>query len=98
MHTQTRQYIAINDILSFKFRCKNKKCGTELSLPLQENYSLTKPADWCPNCGAGWLKISDVTNVSAAPFLERLVSAIRSISEWPGQCEIALEIKPNVEQ
>jgi hypothetical protein len=95
MLTQTKRYIALGDISAFRFRCKNKKCGTELSLPLQENYSLTKPADWCPNCGAGWLKISDVTCVSAAPFLEQLVSSLRSISAWPGQCEISVEIKPD---
>jgi hypothetical protein len=94
MHTQTKNFIALGDIASFRFRCKSKGCCTELSLPLQENYSLTKPADWCPNCGAGWLKISDVTDVSAAPLLEQLVAAIRSIPTWPGQCQISLEIKP----
>jgi hypothetical protein len=94
MHTQTRQYLALGDISSFRFSCKTKGCGTELSLPLQENYTSTRPADRCPNCGCGWLKLSDVTDVSAAPLLEQLVAAIRSIPTWPGQCQISLEIKP----
>ena len=98
MDTQTKQFISLGDIVSFKFRCKNKKCGTELSLPLQENYTLTKPADWCPNCGAGWLRISDTTNISAAPFLEQLVSALRSISAWPGLCDLSLEIRTDGQQ
>ncbi len=98
MHTQTKQYIALNDIASFRFRCKTKGCGTELSLPLQENYTLTHPAAKCPNCNAGWLRLSDVTGVTAAPQLEQLVAAIRAISEWPGQVQISLEIRTDGEQ
>jgi hypothetical protein len=95
MNIQTKQFISLSDISSFRFRCKTKGCGTELSLPLQENYSLTHPADKCPNCGNGWLRPSDVNPATAAPYLEQLVTAIRSVSEWPGQCEISLEIRPD---
>jgi hypothetical protein len=40
------------------------------------------------------LKLSDVTDYSAVPLLEQLVAAIRSISTWPGQCEVSVEIRP----
>jgi hypothetical protein len=93
MQTSTKQYIGLSDFASFRFRCKTKGCGTELSLPLQANYTLTHPAATCPNCKVGWLRLSDVTGVTAAPQLEQLVGAIRSISEWPGQCQISLELK-----
>jgi hypothetical protein len=52
MQTQTRKFISLGDFVSFRFRCKTKGCGTELSLPLQENYTLTHPAAKCPNCNA----------------------------------------------
>lgn len=93
MHTQTKQFISLSDIASFRFRCKNKGCGTELSLPLQDDYSRTHPADRCPNCGSGWLKPSEVANFTAAPLLEQIVAAIRSVSTWPGICDIALEVR-----
>ena|ERR1700760_3312264 len=98
MHTQTRQFISLGDFVSVRFRCKGKGCRTELTLPLQDDYTRTHPADFCPNCGSGWLRLSDVNPATAAPVLEQLVDALRSISEWPGQCQISLEIKHDGEQ
>ena len=91
MTSQTKQFLNLNEITGFKFRCKNKRCGAELSLPLQENY-LTNPVDSCPNCGSPWLRLSDGPNGTVVPTLERIVTAIRSLSDWPGVCNITAEI------
>ena len=93
MTNQTKTFIALGDIASFRFTCTNRGCGTELTVPLQEDYSRTHAADKCPNCHEGWLKPSDVNSATAAPLLEQIVAAIRSISEWPVQCQISLELK-----
>jgi hypothetical protein len=87
-----KNYINLNDVTGFRFRCNNKRCGTELSLPLQESYSLTNPVGACPNCGSPWLKFSDEPNSSVVAQLEQIVSSIRSISGWPGVCEVSLEV------
>jgi hypothetical protein len=92
MNTQSKQFISLSDITGFRFRCKGKRCGAELSLPLQENYSLTHPVDSCPNCGNPWLKLSDGPNGSVVPLLEQIVTSIRSLSSWPGACSIIAEI------
>jgi hypothetical protein len=92
MNTQSKQFISLSDITGFRFRCKGKRCGAELSLPLQENYSLTHPVDCCPNCGSPWLKLSDAQNGTVVPLLEQIVSSIRSLSSWPGVCEVNLEV------
>jgi hypothetical protein len=97
MTNQTKQFVNLSEITAFRFRCTNKKCGAELSLPLQENYSLTHPADSCPNCGSPWLKFSDGPNSSVVPLLEQIVASIRSLSTWPGVCEVSLEVRPSGE-
>lgn len=93
MTNQTKKLVSFSDIASFRFRCKNKKCGAELSLPLQENYSLTHPVDACPNCGSPWLKLSDGPNGTVVPLLEQIVAGIRALSMCPGVCDISVEIK-----
>jgi hypothetical protein len=92
MTTHTKQHINLNEITGFKFRCTGKRCGAELTLPLQENYSLTHPVDSCPNCGSPWLKLSDSPNGSVVSQLEQIVASIRSLSAWPGVCGISVEI------
>jgi hypothetical protein len=94
MNNQTKQYLNLNEITGFRFRCKGKRCGAELSLPFQDNYTRTHPVDSCPNCGSPWLKLSDSANGSVVPLLEQIVNSIRSVTSWPGQCDLALEIKP----
>jgi hypothetical protein len=91
MTSQTKQAVYLNEITGFRFRCKNKRCGAELSLPLQENY-LTNPVDSCPNCGSPWLRLSDGPNGTVVPLLEQIVASIRSLSSWPGACGITAEI------
>jgi hypothetical protein len=93
MNTQSKQFISLSDIDGFRFRCTGKRCGAELSLPLQENYSLTHPVDSCPNCGSPWLKLSDSPNGSVVSQLEQIVASIRSLSSWPGVCAVSAEIK-----
>lgn len=95
MNNQTKQFLNLNEITGFRFRCKGKRCGAELSLPLQENYSRSRSVDSCPNCGSPWLKLSDSANGSVVHLLEQIVSAIRSISSWPGVCDISIEIAQN---
>ncbi len=87
-----KQSINLNEITGFRFRCKGKRCGAELSLPLQESYSLTHPVDSCPNCGSPWLRLSDGPNGTVVPKLEQIVASIRSLSSWPGACGITAEI------
>jgi hypothetical protein len=96
MTGQTKKFINLEEIIGLRFCCKNEKCGAELCLPFQNDFTRSRPADKCPNCGAGWLVLTDRSGGSTvAPLLEKIVQEIRSISQWPGQCEITLEIKPD---
>jgi hypothetical protein len=89
-----KQSINLNEITGFRFRCTGKRCGAELSLPLQENYSLTHPVDSCPNCGSPWLRLSDGPNGTVVPLLEQIACSIKSLSTWPGVCGVSLEVRP----
>ena len=64
-----------------------------MSLPLREDSS-RRATQKCPNCGDHWLVLNETAAGSAVPVLEKLVQSIKALSEWPGQCDLALEIKP----
>jgi hypothetical protein len=92
MSNQIKQFLNLNEITGFRFRCKGKRCGAELLLPLQDEYTRTHPVDSCPNCGSPWLKLSDSANGTVVPLLEKIVASIRTVSSWPGVCDISIEI------
>lgn len=90
MTNQTKTFIRLGEIAGFHFCCKT--CGVELTVPLRDDFSRSRTARQCPCCGDSWLAMNEATGGSAA--LEKLVQAARAISEWPGQCEVRLEIRP----
>lgn len=51
MTIQTKQYIDLTDIVTFRFDCK--QCGAILSLPISDQRSKLA-VDCCPNCKAEW--------------------------------------------
>jgi transcription elongation factor Elf1 len=94
MTTQTKKFINFEDIISYRFNCK--RCGAELCLPLQVDLNKTEPVNTCPNCKKEWAKMNDGTGgISIAGSLAKFAEAIQKISQWPGGCEITLEIKPD---
>jgi hypothetical protein len=96
MLTQTRKFISLSDIFSFRFLCKT--CGVEMSLPLrEEDFNKARATHKCPNCRDYWLLLNETASGNAVPALEKFVQSIRALSEWPGQCQISLEIRPEQE-
>lgn len=92
MTSQTKTFIELGDMISFRFRCKSEKCGAELHIPLQSDFTMMRPANECPNCHRGWALLNEGVG-KLAPTLDTFVESVRKIAGWPGQCEIALEIK-----
>lgn len=87
MTNQTKTFINLGEIAGFHFDCKT--CGVELTVPFGADFTRMKTAHKCPGCGDSWLAVNDG---SAAPALADFVQAIKAISQWPGQCNISVEI------
>lgn len=87
MNTKSKTLIGFGEIAAFHFRCKT--CGVELSIPLREDFTRTRTAHKCPGCGDSWLAVNDG---SAAPALANFVQSIKTISQWPGECDVSVEI------
>lgn len=96
MTSQIKRFIDFGDITAFHFRCTADNCGTELSLPLQGSLARTTAANRCPNCNSPWLLMTDGTSGSGVTQnLDRIVQAMKAISDWGGKCEVTFEIKPD---
>jgi hypothetical protein len=78
MHTQTKQFISLGDISSFRFLCKT--CGVELSLPLREDFTRARATHKCPSCSDYWLLLNETASGSAVPALEKFVQSIKALS------------------
>jgi Zn finger protein HypA/HybF involved in hydrogenase expression len=87
MTNQTKTFINFDEITAFRFRCKT--CALELTVPFGADFTRTRTAHNCPGCGDSWLHVNDG---SAVPALADLVESIRTISQWPGVCEVSIEV------
>jgi Zn finger protein HypA/HybF involved in hydrogenase expression len=87
MKNQTKTFINFGEIAAFHFRCKT--CALELTVPFGADFTRTRTAQKCPGCGDSWLQVNDG---SAVPALANLVESIRTISQWPGVCEVSIEV------
>lgn len=87
MTTQIKRYVQLADVKGIRFACKN--CKSELFLPLQRSTAQDQPADSCPNCSRPWMVVNGKQRTKS---LDELVRSLWELSEWPGECEVTLEV------
>jgi len=86
MTSQTKQFIELDDILSFRFECPKCHCST--SIPIKEFIAVPRT---CPNgCGAEWEQIG-ARGVTEA--FNELLGAMKLVASRTSQLKLGISLE-----
>jgi hypothetical protein len=94
MTTQTKKFIAPEDVIGLRFQCEHPECRATVILPLDKPVN-TKRLGVCPCCLRPWLTTqTDSLVVLVDACIENLKNLKAQIASYKKNFSLTLEIKP----